>query len=118
MWARTIELMLGLWLVISPFVFEVAATDPAMWAVLLAGGAAVVILATLSFWWPLRGAHWLLLAVGVGLAVFGRARGAALSPAEQNLVMTGILLVMFAIVPSHASDPPEAWKRALDVPRR
>jgi hypothetical protein len=76
MWGRIIEILLGLWLILSPFIFGHHAGNPALWTNDLVCGTAVIILAFLSFWpWPVLGfmryAHLGILGVGGWLTLFG-----------------------------------------------
>lgn len=111
MWARDMELMLGLWLLASPFVFAHRADAPHLWAHDLALGAAIAAIALAAHWTPLRRLHLLLLPVATWLIAFGWwATRDALAAAPQNWIVVGLVLAMFAIVPSCASDPPESWR--------
>lgn len=106
MWSRVIEFSLACWLAISPFVFQ-HADNLLLWGVDFGSAALVVCLALSSFWRPLRRAHLLILVVAVFLICFGRIAGNDnMLPAYQNQIVIGLLLLMFAIVPNHASDPP------------
>jgi hypothetical protein len=111
MWTRVVEVMLGCWLAVSPFIFRHPASEWKLWANDLACACAVVALALLSCWPPLRHAH---LAVGVvALWLLGFGYFAALHPlipAMQNDLLVGLLLVMFAIISNEASLPPQAWR--------
>jgi hypothetical protein len=110
-WPRVVELMLGCWLLLSPFVFR---HDPqALWLcwTALVSGAAVVACSLLSFCRPLRHAHWATL--GIALALIGSAWAAgSAAPALQNQVAVGLLLAMFAILPTEANTPPRGWRAA------
>src|SRR5207247_2056429 len=53
MWARVVEVMLGCWLAVSPFVFRHPAEERAWWANDLICALLVVALALLSVWPPL-----------------------------------------------------------------
>lgn len=121
MWARHMELALGLWLLTSPFVFRHASDRSGLWAHDLLIGAAVVSLALATHWRPLRRAHLVLLPLAVWLMGAGwwAARGAGIHPpaAYQNWILVGLLLAMFAIVPSRASRPPKPWRRRRSSPR-
>ncbi len=110
MWARVVEIMLGLWLVISPFVFGHAAADRSLWTNDLACGFAIVTLALLSFWHPLRYAHLGIGVVALWLIAFGYLAGHPAPPASQNHILLGLLLVMFAIIPNEANLPPRPWR--------
>lgn len=110
MWARVIEFMLGLWLTISPFAFRHAGDPTTLWASEVACGALVAALALLSYWHPTRHAHLLTLLVALWLVGFGRFGTAAPLPSGmQNEIVVGFLLLMFAIVPNHATQPPRVW---------
>lgn len=113
MWARVVEFMLGCWLAISPFVFKHGDGETAMWLTDWIAAALVIACALLSYWRPTRHAHFGTLLVAVGLVLMGRfSDSSPLSPALQNEITTGLLLVMFAIIPNEASQPPEAWRMA------
>ena len=110
MWARVVEVMLGLWLVISPFIFGHAATDRTLWINDLGCGFLIVTLALLSFWCPLRYAHLGIGVVGLWLIVFGFQSLHPAPPASQNHILMGLLLMMFAIIPNDADLPPRSWR--------
>ncbi len=111
MWARVVEVMLGCWLAISPFVFRHPAEEQRLWINDLGCALAVVALALFSFWPRTRHAHLALVAVGLWLLGFGRfsAQHPA-PPALQNDLLVGFVLMMFALVPNEASLPPGAWR--------
>jgi hypothetical protein len=117
MWGRVIEIMLGLWLTISPFLFGHYPGDRPLWTSDLTCGAAVVVLALLSFWSLrvgrfLRYAHLLILLVAFWLIGFGYIHGGyPSSPGYQNNIFVGLTLLLFAIIPNEASQPPPAWRR-------
>lgn len=119
MWARAVEVMLGLWLWISPFVFgHYGRLAGLVWSDLLSG-AAVILLALLSFVSPLRRAHLLSLVVGAWLVGFGRLGFAhPAPPGAQNEMLVGLVLVLMAIVPSESSRPPLAWRQYLEQEAR
>jgi hypothetical protein len=106
-----VEVMLGCWLAISPFVFRHPASEWKPWANDLACACAVVAFALLSYWPPLKHAH---LATGVvALWLIGYGYFAAphpLPPAMQNELLTGLLLALFAIIPNEANQPPQMWR--------
>lgn len=111
MWARIVECMLGIWLVLSPFIFRHDAASARMWANDLGVGASLIVLALASYWRPTNWAHWLLIPMGIWLIAFGRLSGQPpLLPGLQNDVLVGLLLAMFAVVPNDASRPPAGWR--------
>lgn len=109
MWARVTEVMLGCWLAMSPFIFRHGPEDRVLWVNDLLSATVVVVLAVVSFWSPLRFAHVANFVVGLWLIAFGFwASPHPAPPALQNDIVVGILLMMFAILPNHASLPPRA----------
>jgi hypothetical protein len=111
MWARIVEVMLGCWLIVSPFIFNHPTEKSAWWINDLSSGFALITLALFSFWRPMRHAH--LAIVLLGLWLIGFAYLAApypTPPGLQNDLMLGLLLLMFAIIPNEASLPPEKWR--------
>ena len=115
MWARIVECMLGCWLLISPFVFAHSEEHWALWTNDLAAGGMLITFSLASYWRPTGWAHWLFVPLAVWLVVFGRfSSSPPLEPALQNEIIIGLLLLMFAIVPNEASQPPRAWRRSAN----
>ncbi len=111
MWPRVVELMLGVWLTISPFVFRHPSGDFVLWMNDLGCGTLVIAFSCLSYWEPTKHARFATLAVSLWLMVgayFAAVHPAA--PALQNEFLTGMLLAMFAIIPNEASRPPRSWR--------
>lgn len=109
MWSRVVEFMLGCWLAVSPFVFQ-HGEETMLWLVDFVAASAVIGLALLSYWRPLRHAHLGIVVVAAVIIAFGRiADGVEPGPAYQNYILIGLLLLMFAIVPNNASRPPKLW---------
>src|SRR5687767_3491073 len=103
MWGRVLEVMLGLWLVLSPFIFRHDPADRPLWVSDFACGAAMVLLALLSFWQATRYAHLLQLAVAGWLVGFGYFYGGyPAAPGYQNDIFVGLTLVLLAIIPNEA----------------
>jgi len=113
MWGRVIEVMTAVWLALSPFIFR-AADDPVLVWVDSLSALAIACLAGLSYWAPMRRAHLLILAVAVGLAAWGRLSGSPPPPEHQNHITVGIFLLMIAIIPNDASQPPRNWREAME----
>ncbi|MCO6047490.1 SPW repeat protein [Aeoliella sp. ICT_H6.2] len=112
MWARIVESMLGVWLLMSPFIFRHTSDATHLWINDLAMGCTLIVLSLASYWSKTRGAHWLLLVAAVWLIGFGRLNGTPpLQPALQNNLIVGLLLGMVAIVPNEASLPPVRWRQ-------
>jgi peptidoglycan/LPS O-acetylase OafA/YrhL len=117
MWGRVIEIILGLWLVLSPFVWGHYSSDPGLWRSDVISGIAVIGLAVLSFW-PfrsfrfLRYAHLGILFVASWVVVFSYFNsGHPAEPGYQNALLTGLTLLLIAIIPNDASQPPTSWRR-------
>lgn len=110
MWARWCEAVIGLWLIVSPWLLGTATQRPVLVAVTVVGGLAALVLALMSMWPRPRRAH--LVTFGVSLALFavGWALRAPRDPATENLVVTGLVLWMFTIVPNAASHPPAGYR--------
>lgn len=110
MWSRVIEVMLGLWLILSVFIFRHPAEEWSWWATDLGCGLLTILLALFSFAPRCQRAHLGILGVAAWLIGFGYL-GAEwpTPPALQNDMFLGLLLLMFAIVPTKASVPPEGW---------
>jgi hypothetical protein len=110
MWSRVVEIMLGCWLLMSPFVFAHPSDAVGLWITDLASGSAVILFAILSYWRPTRQAHLLTLAVGAWLIAFAYREGfGEPSPASQNHLILGMLLLMFAIIPNDAAEAAPEW---------
>jgi hypothetical protein len=113
MWARVIEVMLGCWLAVSPFMFRHSPGDRALWFNDLLSALAVIVLGLVSFWPPLRFAHVANLAVALWLIAFGFLAPYPTPSALQNDIVVGLLLLMFAIIPNNANKPPQPWREFL-----
>lgn len=118
MWARVVEVMLGCWLALSPFIFAHGADEPALWWNDLVSALVTMTLALCSFWRPLRYAHLGILGVGLWLVAYAYVTPPPPPPASQNHVVIGLLLLMLAIIPNDASQPPESWQEFYAHPQR
>jgi hypothetical protein len=113
MWARVVEFMLGCWLAISPFIFRHPADNFTLWATDWIAAGLVTLFALLSYWPPLKHIHLATAVVALALVAMGRLSSwEHPPPGAQNQIVVGLLLLMFALVPSHASRPPAAWRAA------
>ncbi|MEZ6090322.1 MAG: hypothetical protein R3C05_20310 [Pirellulaceae bacterium] len=109
MWGRVVEIMTAVWLMASPFVFNVQDDLFVLWVDF---GIALLISACsgFSFWGPTRHAHLLILLIALGLMVWGRMTGTPPPPIHQNHIVVGLFLLMMALIPNDASHPPVAWR--------
>lgn len=111
MWPRVAEVALGCWLVISPFVFRGTASADDYVVNAAVAGSVVVIASLLSFWDRLRLAHVITLAASLWLAAHGYFSAERPGPpAAQNELTTGLLLLLFAILPNEINDEPRGWR--------
>lgn len=114
MWARVVELLLAVWLALSPFIFPDSTQEIFLWTCALL----VALFALLSFWNSLGKMH--LVTLGVALALLGlgyRTFPEISPPPQENATVVGLLLLMLAIVPSHAHRPPRSWQAFLNKKR-
>lgn len=114
MWARVVEVMLACWLAVSPFIFRHGAEDVLPWVVDYAAAVIIGTASLLSFHPRFRRAH--LVTWGIGFVLAGVAffvAEAPLAAGYQNHLVVGLLLLMFGIVPSRASEPPPRWAERI-----
>ncbi len=110
MWPRIVELMLGIWLALSTFIFSVSPLGGFAALNMLTCATIVVIASCLSYWGPTRHARAATAMVGFWLACRSYLASPQPAPPEaQNEFLVGILLLMFAIVPNRAGEPPRSW---------
>ena len=108
MWARICELILGIWLAASYWIFSM---DD--WGV-LASALSVLLFAALSFCDKLNKIHLLEALPASWLLYIAYSYPVPWLPfGLQNLILTAFSLLMFAIIPSRASDHPSPWKKFL-----
>ena len=111
MWSRVVEFMLGCWLAISPFVFRHPGDNVMLWATDWIAASLVISFALLSYWPPLSKIHLATAVVSLALIAIGRFSSWEHPPAgAQNQIVVGLLLLMFALVPSQATRPPVGWR--------
>jgi hypothetical protein len=110
MWPRVVEVTIGCWLAMSPFIFHHPPEKTLWWVNDFACAVAVMAFALLSWVQPLRHIHLLSCVVAVWLIASGYLHGQPVPPAVQNNVLVGWLLGMFAILPSPAELPPQSWQ--------
>ena len=111
MWARVVEFMLGCWLAISPFIFRHPPENVTLWATDWIAAALVISFALLSYLPRLSHIHLATAVLSIVLVAVGRlAFGEPPQPGAQNQIVVGLLLLMLALVPSHATQPPISWQ--------
>jgi hypothetical protein len=111
MWARVIEVLLACWLAVSPFLFRHAPAETFLWITDLSCAVIIALFSLLSYRPRWEKTHLLNLAVAGWLIGTGfLVAESPPPPAIQNHVVIGLLLLMFAVIPSHAERPPRSWQ--------
>ena len=112
MWPRLAELLIAVWLAASPWLLPMPGGAGAfLRANALVCAGLVALFALLSFRRALAKAHLLSLGVAVWLAAVAIAAPDPPPPAAyQNCMVVGLLLLLFAVVPSRASEAPSGWQ--------
>lgn len=111
-WPRMIELMLGCWLAVSPFVFG---HGGAMLVVDLLAATAVVTVSLVALHPRASRAHLVTVVIGAALALSTFVPEAdPPAPGHQNHMAVGVLLAMFAILPGRCAEPPPEWVEAIE----
>lgn len=111
MWPRAVEVMLAIWLLMSPFVFRYTGEQRWLWVATLGAAALVFTFSLAAFKRSLSRLFIGTLVTGTALAVGAYfVPGAQTSPALQNLIVTGICLGMIGILPGEATAPPRKWR--------
>jgi hypothetical protein len=111
MWPRVVEVTLGCWLLVAPFVFRDTPAIDSYSTNAIASGALVVVASLLSFWSRLRLAHLVTLGVALWLALHGYFSAPRPGPpAAQNELALGLTLLLFAILPNEINAVPRPWR--------
>ena len=115
MWARVVEVMLAIWLLISPFIFRHPTHETFLWVNDFICGSLVAVFALFSFWHPLRKIHLMTLGVALWLWGLGYTSFPEMTPpSQENSVVIGLILLMLAIIPSHSHHTTLSWKEFIN----
>ena len=112
MWPRIVEVMLGIWLTVSPFIFRLEPQQTTVWIVDLLAGALVMIFALIAVWPRFSKVRLAVTGLGILLALWGYFQTRPIAAFHQNHIALGLLLVMLSIIPGQASLPPVPWRSA------
>ena len=113
MWARIIEFIIAIWLISSSRLFYHPANPDFFWVSDLICGAAITVFALFSLKGSLQKLHLCSIGIALYLVVLGFSSSAFPPPALfQNYLILGLLLLMFALVPSSPSLPPAVFKES------
>ena len=117
MWPRVIEGMLGCWMLATPLIFRHTASIDAYAANALISGGLLITTSVLSFWQPTRFARFGTLLISLWLTGHGYFSAVRPGPpAAQNEIMIGLTLLVLAIIPNEASEPPVPWRDRQSSP--
>lgn len=112
MWARIVELVIACWLTVSSFAFHYSLEESFLKTNNIACAVLIAIFSLLSFYKHLTRMH--LFNLGIALWLWGLSYinfpMAASFPLE-NSALTGLLLMMVAIVPSRTAQLSPSWQR-------
>ena len=118
-WPRLLEVMLGCWLIISPWVIGriVGGNSPVMGEVVLGGG--IVLLSGLSIHRRWEWVHSLTAPLALWLVLVPYFSYDRPGPAQaQNDILVGILLLMTVVLPTRALEPPQNYFNSSETEQR
>jgi hypothetical protein len=112
MWGRVVEIMIAVWLSFSPFLFGHFPAIRPLWMSDLICAGAMLLFSSVSFYEPLRRVHLLNILIAGWLIGLGYVYGGYPAAAGyQNNIFTGLTVLLMAIIPNHANQPPRDWQR-------
>jgi len=111
-WPRVIEVMLGLWLAMSPVVLQHGIENRALWFNDVVGGTAVVALALSSLTTQRCRLRFVVAGIGAWLALIGFLAPYPSPPSSLNHIVLGLLLATVAAIPNGATFPAQ-WRHPL-----
>ena len=108
-WPRYSELICAVWLIVSGWVLTYP--DPFVYRVVsITAAAAVIIFDLMSITLFMRYAYLMILAVAAALLGFSYFVAPPETQGTQNLICVALFLLMFAILPTEALQPPKSWR--------
>ncbi len=117
MWPRIVEIMLGLWLVLSPLIFRLGAGDPALIINHLIYGTATVAVSLIAI--RVRFLRIVTIAIGLSLIGYGYvAGGYPPAPGYLNLIVIGVLVGALGLIPTDCLQPTHSWRDYYASQRR
>jgi hypothetical protein len=117
MWPRIVELMLGLWLVLSPLIFRLEPGDLALTVNHLVYGTATVVAALIAI--RVRFLRVVTIAIGLWLIGYGYvAGGYPPMPGYLNLIVIGVLICALGLIPTDCLVPTQSWREYYASQRR
>lgn len=115
MWARTFELILGIWLGISWIIFGYQGKEFfLLWNDLLCF-VLLSLFSLLSYIEKYRHIHLLHFLLGAWLFGFSYyVRHLGMDVFAQNYMFVALLLLIFSIIPTHSRRPPYQWIKFMN----
>lgn len=112
MWARICEVALASWLAMSPFIFRYESDAAFFWWNDYICAFAICVFSLGSFFYRVRKLHLPNLLVASWLVAYGWLTASEIPapPTNQNYIVVGILLFLFAIIPNRHDEPPVPWQ--------
>lgn len=107
MWARVVEVMLGLWLAISWLIFGYREASLLINDFTIA--FLICLFSLLSYLPRFQKMHLFNFLIGVWFIILAYMMQGSLFYVDQNYMILGILFLMISILPSHAKYPPRRW---------
>lgn len=107
MWPRVCEVILALWLLFSP---AVLIGEQSVTLVARGAGLVMAVFSAASLLERFRRAYLLTLAVALAAAAFPFFHPPPPSPLMQNVLITALVIAMFAVIPTEAMRPPRGWR--------
>lgn len=115
MWARTFELVFGIWLAISWIIFEYRDVDFYPLSNDFICFVCIACFSLLSYNEKLRHLHLLNFLIGAWLFRFSYyIRHIGMDSIAQNYMLISLLLLIFSIIPTHSRRPPYQWIKFMD----
>lgn len=106
--AGSLDILVGIWLIISPFLLNYSSNSTALWNDIIAGVAVIIFAATQtaqsnrSISWP----SWVNLLIGIWLVLAPFALGYSASTVTMwNEILTGIVIIALAAFAAFSSSP-------------
>lgn len=110
MWARAVEIILACWLAVSPFIFSHPAGAAFLWYNDYACALAIIVISSLALWPRIEKVHYLNAVVSAYLIGVGYTAAVPPPPAYQNYIVVGVVLLVFAVIPTPTTLPPWSWQ--------
>lgn len=111
MWARVVEVMLSLYIILTPFYYPHGVEVAPYFVSHIICGVLLSTFALMSFKMSLRKMHLLSLLVSFFLLVTGYMNIYNQIVLSRSDILIGFILIMINIIPSFASLPPIRWIR-------